>query len=1053
MEEIKTYQDSKNMNERRPKVSVIMPMYNQEKYIAECLTSVIRQSLKDIEIIVVNDGSTDSSLKIVQKIKGDDPRVIIIDKKNSGYGHSLNVGVDAAKGEYIGIVETDDYILPEMYETLYRVARAKNAEIVKTDFCRFSSESGFVSRTEVRLSEQKKYYHRVICPFKEKEVFRFPMNTWSGIYRRDFLLRNQIRHNETPGASFQDNGFWFQTFCLAKSVVFLDSIFYMNRRDNPNSSVYDSNKVYCVSEEYKYIDRFLKGNLSLRKEIIGYYWLKKFHNYVFTLNRIAYMFKLEFAEYMQKEFIRGKETKEIDFKIFNDTERECVRLLMREPRAFLQKLNYIISDQPGISVVLVKTNHMFLDTFKSIANQKYGNLQIFCIGDVFTAAEKEYLQKDDRTVIMESKDSMPALLNQVLQQITGKYLHIVPSGAILNACLYSSAMECFDSNDIDIYVFGANIQLSCGNVAYDVFDYNKNFIGEGIVFNHQDAAVIYGCGISLNNKILSVQQIYENKLEFKDYRDNGDSLSFVVEYLLRCRNIYFEKNNCLCLNPLNSQNIDFCSRLEEYRYLNSLHITGQGKIGVLNVIAEDLVQIIRENGTEAFARREDIIRLLNLSNYTREDFFNGYIYDFLLKFAYADSAEISEDCDLTKDYNSQKYLYYGLISAGEWQRFWLQKNGLGNDRFDDDLNSIRNSWSYKVGRIITYFPRKARGLVRKFKKYVKNTIAKKSVKYDAKGLLKLQNAQPLVSVVMPLYNVSAFLKECLNSLLHQTYQNLEIICVDDGSYDNTYEIVEHYQKEHKNIFLYRQNHLYAGVARNTGFAHAKGKYTIFLDADDVFEPDLIRSLLIRSEGTGADISVCACRGFDDKTKKYIDMNWSIHKDCLPLQTVFSGKKLGDYVCWAFMGWAWDKLYRTDFIRKHALKFQDVRSTNDAYFVFTSIALAKRITYVDKILVNQRKNNSESISSSREKSWNNCLLAADKIYEDWNAKGIYQRYERSFCNWFVQFIGWHYKTLNEDCKGKLAGELLKYVEKYRLLNRNEKFYYLEQDFKQFIDIME
>ena len=109
--------------------------------------------------------------------------------------------------------------------------------------------------------------------------------------------------------------------------------------------------------------------------------------------------------------------------------------------------------------------------------------------------------------------------------------------------------------------------------------------------------------------------------------------------------------------------------------------------------------------------------------------------------------------------------------------------------------------------------------------------------------------------------------------------------------------------------------------------------------------------------------------------------------------------------------------------------------------------------MDKILVNQRKNNSESISSSREKSWNNCLLAADKIYEDWNAKGIYQRYERSFCNWFVQFIGWHYKTLNEDCKGKLAGELLKYVEKYRLLNRNEKFYYLEQDFKQFIDIME
>ena len=712
MEEIKTYQDSKNMNERRPKVSVIMPMYNQEKYIAECLTSVIRQSLKDIEIIVVNDGSTDSSLKIVQKIKGDDPRVIIIDKKNSGYGHSLNVGVDAAKGEYIGIVETDDYILPEMYETLYRVARAKNAEIVKTDFCRFSSESGFVSRTEVRLSEQKKYYHRVICPLKEKEVFRFPMNTWSGIYRRDFLLRNQIRHNETPGASFQDNGFWFQTFCLAKSVVFLDSIFYMNRRDNPNSSVYDSNKVYCVSEEYKYIDRFLKGNLSLRKEIIGYYWLKKLHNYLFTLNRIAYMFKQEFAEHMQQEFTRGNEAKEIDFNLFSAWEREHVLLLMRDPRAFLQKLNYITSDQPGISVVLVKTNHMFLDTFKSIANQKYGNLQIFCIGDVFTAAEKEYLQKDDRTVVMESgNESLPKQLNQVLHESEGKYLHFIQSGAILKANLYSSARACLSASNADAYVFGATVQLNNVNSAFDIFNYNKNFIGEGNITNLQNSSVIYGCGTSLSNKVLSARLINENKLEFNDYQSNGVSLSFTVEYLLRCQNIYFDKTNYLCMPFVHSSVTDICSRLEEYRYLNDLHVTEQGKIGIVNLIADDLFGIISEHGEEVFALREEFKCLLNLNDYTREDFYNGYIYDFLLKFAYAESVDILKQADFTPNYELNKYLYCGLISAGEWQGFWLRKSGLVDRRVDDCLNAVLNSRSYKVGRIITWFPRKCKNAV------------------------------------------------------------------------------------------------------------------------------------------------------------------------------------------------------------------------------------------------------------------------------------------------------------------------------------------------------
>jgi hypothetical protein len=82
------------------------------------------------------------------------------------------------------------------------------------------------------------YYGRVINVSEELEVFRFIMNTWSGIYKKDFLLENNIWHNETPGASYQDNGFWFQTFLHGKRAFFLKKAFYMNRRDNPNSSVY-----------------------------------------------------------------------------------------------------------------------------------------------------------------------------------------------------------------------------------------------------------------------------------------------------------------------------------------------------------------------------------------------------------------------------------------------------------------------------------------------------------------------------------------------------------------------------------------------------------------------------------------------------------------------------------------------------------------------------------------------------------------------------------------------------------------------------------------------
>lgn len=104
------------------KVSVIMPMYNQEKYIVECLSSVVRQTLKEIEIIVVNDGSTDGSMALVRGFAEKDPRIVVIDKPNSGYGHSMNVGIRRATGEYIGIVETDDYVEEDMFKDLYEAA-------------------------------------------------------------------------------------------------------------------------------------------------------------------------------------------------------------------------------------------------------------------------------------------------------------------------------------------------------------------------------------------------------------------------------------------------------------------------------------------------------------------------------------------------------------------------------------------------------------------------------------------------------------------------------------------------------------------------------------------------------------------------------------------------------------------------------------------------------------------------------------------------------------------------------------------------------------------
>ena len=209
------------------KVSVLVPVCNVQEYLRECLDSIINQTLKDIEIICINDGSTDNCEAILEEYANNDPRVKIIDKANAGYGHAMNIGFDMAQGKYIGIVESDDFVDTHMYEDLYNIAITNNLDFVKSNFNRFVRENG-----EIKLFYNnivpKTYQNRVLVPRKETQVFRGVLNTWTGIYSRELLLKYNISHNETPGASYQDNGFFFQTFMFADRAYFSDKAYYMN---------------------------------------------------------------------------------------------------------------------------------------------------------------------------------------------------------------------------------------------------------------------------------------------------------------------------------------------------------------------------------------------------------------------------------------------------------------------------------------------------------------------------------------------------------------------------------------------------------------------------------------------------------------------------------------------------------------------------------------------------------------------------------------------------------------------------------------------------------
>lgn len=274
------------------KVSIILPIYNVSQYLRECLDSVVRQTMKEIEIICVNDGSTDDSLDIINEYAARDERIVVITGPNGGYGKAMNKGLDRATGEYVGIVEPDDYVSLTMFEDLYNIAKDNDLDFVKADFYRFGrNEKRDMDMKYVALDSTGTRYDEVLYPNQDPSLIKFVMNTWAGIYRRAFLEEYHIRHNETPGASYQDNGFFFQTTVYGRRAMIINQPYYRNRRDNPNSSVNSKEKVYCANVEYDYIKDIIMRDEQLWERFKSMYNWKKFQNCMFTINRIGEQFK------------------------------------------------------------------------------------------------------------------------------------------------------------------------------------------------------------------------------------------------------------------------------------------------------------------------------------------------------------------------------------------------------------------------------------------------------------------------------------------------------------------------------------------------------------------------------------------------------------------------------------------------------------------------------------------------------------------------------------------------------------------------------------------
>ena len=224
------------MSDNQIKVTVIMPSLNVGDYIEECILSVINQSLSEIEIICVDAGSTDNTLDILNKYAEKDNRISIISSDEKSYGHQVNLGLLKAKGEYISIVETDDFIAEDMLERLYSLSDEGTVDIVKGTFYHYNDYDKDniimdINNEKADLITSKKFTLKQYPRFIDGHP-----SIWAGIYRKEFLDANEITLVEVPGGGWVDNPFFYETAITAESIVYIHEPIYYYRVSNPNSS-------------------------------------------------------------------------------------------------------------------------------------------------------------------------------------------------------------------------------------------------------------------------------------------------------------------------------------------------------------------------------------------------------------------------------------------------------------------------------------------------------------------------------------------------------------------------------------------------------------------------------------------------------------------------------------------------------------------------------------------------------------------------------------------------------------------------------------------------
>ncbi|MCC8098465.1 MAG: glycosyltransferase [Clostridiales bacterium] len=933
-----------------PKLSVIIPVYNAARYLRQTLDSVLNQSLRDIEVICVDDGSTDESPAFLQEYAKKDSRVQLLRQENLHAGVARNAGMAVAKGEYLHFLDADDYVLDYAYEAIYNKAVKYDLDCLKFASVAYDeARQATVELPSFTLDRLRPGdFHRLLTLDEDSPIYKVNVAPWNGIYRRSFLEEKGLQFNDL--FCVNDRSFFCAVITNAGHMMLSRDRLVVHRVSLTDSLIgVRAEHFDCHFRSIERISRQLTQDqvdenttlILMRKEFNDLLtWCQRYCDGSELGEQIAADTEAFVASY---DGLYATLLQELYVEFHHKLAKE--QLAEEEPAKELNLFREAC-ENPKVSVVLPIYNveDYLNEALYSLSVQTLNEMEFICVNDGSTDGSmtiiKEYANVDKRFRILDGPNGgYGKAMNRGIDATRGKYLGILEPDDFVPAKMFQVLYRTASKNQLDFvkadfYRFmikeDGSMKKTLNRLTDDKRYYNRLVNPSEDVQTFKFVMNTWSGIYSLD--FLNRWHIRHNETPGVSYQDNG----FWFQTFCRATRAWF-LDRAFYMNRRDNPNSSMFNRkklycvTDEYRHL-------------WNWMSQE---------PELLEKFTPIFYAKKFTNFIGT--YRRLAPEYQLEY-------LHHICDEFRP----------ALAAGV-----LDEELLGN----------------------TYW------------KQLHEILADPEAYHE-----KIK-----VSVIMPVYNAEQYLRQTLDSLLVRNETEFEIICVDDGSTDSSLDILREYEAKDFRVRVITQPNGGAGAARNNGMQYARGEYLSFLDADDFFEPEMLRLAYDRAHTLGTDITVFHCDQYFEATGEYAPTRYTINDNLLPMEQPFAGTDIPKDIFKAFVGWAWDKVFRADFVRENHLRFQEQRTSNDMLFVFSAIVKAQRISTMNAVLAHHRRD-SGSLSATREKSWDcfyHALCALRQQLKDWN---LYDRFEQDFVNYSVHFALWNVTTLRGPSYHKLYEKL-------------------------------